>query len=47
MGRVVKGIDNLEAIEGLFDDLKEGRQFGKLVVEIDPDSKGNQSRPRL
>lgn len=45
--RVVKGIDNLEAIEGLFDDLKEGRQFGKLVVDIDPDSRGYQGRPKL
>lgn len=47
MDRVVKGIENLEAIEGLFDDLKKGRQFGKLVVEINPDSSGNQGRPKL
>ena len=32
--RVVHDIYNLEAINELFDDLKEGRQFGKLVVEI-------------
>lgn len=45
--RIVKSIDNLKAIEGLFDDLKEGRQFGKLVVEIVPDSKGYQGRSKL
>ena len=45
--RVVNGIDNLEGIEGLFEDLKEGMQFGKLVVEIDNDDKGDQGRPNL
>ncbi|KAI0200127.1 hypothetical protein F4808DRAFT_170117 [Astrocystis sublimbata] len=34
VSRVVKGLDNLEAIEGLYDDIREGRQFGKLVVLI-------------
>lgn len=32
--RVEHGIDNLEAIESLFDDLKAGKQFGKLIIEI-------------
>ena len=32
--RVVHGIENLEGIEGLFEDLKKGTQFGKLVVKI-------------
>lgn len=36
VSRVVKGLDNLEGIEGLFDDLIAGKQFGKLVVEIAP-----------
>ncbi|PGG96620.1 hypothetical protein GX51_07745 [Blastomyces parvus] len=34
ISRVVQGIDNLKAIEGLFDDMKNGSQFGKLVIEI-------------
>ncbi len=45
--RVVHGIDNLEGIEGLFEDLKEGRQFGKLVVEIDSNGKGGLGSPKL
>lgn len=32
--RTVRGLDILEAIEGLFEDLKAGRQFGKLVIEV-------------
>ena len=32
--RVVAGIDDLEGIDALFEDMKEGRQFGKLVVQI-------------
>ncbi|KAI1210000.1 oxidoreductase [Annulohypoxylon truncatum] len=34
VSRVVKGLDNIEAIDGLFDDMKNGKQFGKLVIEI-------------
>ena len=34
VSRVVKGLDNLEGIDGLFEDMKAGRQFGKLVVQI-------------
>jgi NADPH:quinone reductase-like Zn-dependent oxidoreductase len=34
VSRVVKGLDDLEAIDGLFKDMEEGKQFGKLVVEI-------------
>jgi D-arabinose 1-dehydrogenase-like Zn-dependent alcohol dehydrogenase len=33
ISRVVKGLD-LEKIDGLFDDMKAGSQFGKLVIEI-------------
>lgn len=44
---VVSGMDNLEAIEGLFDDLKEGRQFGKLVVEIHNHSTENLGTPKM
>lgn len=43
VSRVVKGLDNLEGIESLFDDMKEGRQFGKLVIQISDDD----SSPKL
>ena len=32
--RVVDGIENLEEIEGLFEDMRKGRHFGTLVVRI-------------
>ena len=34
ISKVAKGLDNLEGIEGLYDDMKNGSQFGKLVIEI-------------
>ena len=34
ISRVVSGIDNFDAIDGLFEDMKNATQFGKLVVEI-------------
>jgi D-arabinose 1-dehydrogenase-like Zn-dependent alcohol dehydrogenase len=34
VSRVVKGIDNIREIDQLFDEMKKGSQFGKLVVEI-------------
>lgn len=33
VSRVVQGFD-LDAINGLFEEMKKGSQFGKLVVEI-------------
>jgi D-arabinose 1-dehydrogenase-like Zn-dependent alcohol dehydrogenase len=33
VSRVVQGFD-LDAINGLFDEMKRGAQFGKLVVEV-------------
>ncbi|KAI1142995.1 oxidoreductase [Hypoxylon sp. FL0543] len=36
VSRVVKGLDNIEAIDGLFEDMRKGKQFGKLVIEITP-----------
>ncbi|KAL8314106.1 hypothetical protein RB593_007987 [Gaeumannomyces tritici] len=45
VSRAVRGLDNLDGIEGLFDDLKAGRQFGKLVIEIADGS--DKSPPRL
>ena len=35
ISRTVKGLDNLEAIDELFADMEAGKQFGKLVIEID------------
>ena len=35
VSRVVEGLDNIEGIDGLFEDMKAGRQFGKLVILID------------
>ncbi|KAI0512512.1 hypothetical protein F5B22DRAFT_615119 [Xylaria bambusicola] len=40
VSRVVKGLDNMSEIEGLYEDIREGRQFGKLIIEIVPDEKG-------
>ncbi|KAH6676828.1 hypothetical protein B0J14DRAFT_537604 [Halenospora varia] len=35
VSRVVKGgLENLEGIDGVFKEMSEGRQFGKLVVEV-------------
>ncbi|RYP27279.1 hypothetical protein DL768_011265 [Monosporascus sp. mg162] len=34
VSRVTRGLDDLAGIEALFEDIREGRQFGKLVVEI-------------
>ena len=39
VSRVTQGLD-IEAIDGLFDNMKRGSQFGKLVVEI---SRGGES----
>ncbi|TRX96097.1 hypothetical protein FHL15_002821 [Xylaria flabelliformis] len=34
ISRTVRGLDCVDAIDGLFDDMKVGKQFGKLVIEI-------------
>ncbi|KAF3482832.1 oxidoreductase [Arthroderma uncinatum] len=39
--KVIQGLDNIEAIDGLFDDMKKGSQFGKLVIEFG-DSSGSK-----
>lgn len=38
ISRVVSGLDNIEGIDSLFEDMKSGSQFGKLVIEINKDS---------
>ncbi|KAI9171009.1 alcohol dehydrogenase [Paramyrothecium foliicola] len=35
VSRTIKGLDNIQAIDGLFAEMEEGKQFGKLVIEID------------
>jgi len=37
ISRVVRGLD-LDAINDLFEDMKKGAQFGKLVIEISKES---------
>ena len=41
ISRVVKGLDNLKEIDTLFDDMKNGSQFGKLVIEIGQGQSGS------
>ncbi|KAI0396211.1 NAD(P)-binding protein [Xylariaceae sp. FL0594] len=41
VSRVAKGLDNLAEVEELFKDIREGNQFGKLVIEIVPDEKSD------
>ncbi|KAL8889533.1 MAG: hypothetical protein Q9215_003187 [Flavoplaca cf. flavocitrina] len=47
VGRVVAGINNLGGIDELFNDLNEGRQFGKLVVGMSDSNKVVQIGPKL
>ncbi|KFZ13460.1 hypothetical protein V502_06597 [Pseudogymnoascus sp. VKM F-4520 (FW-2644)] len=37
VSKVVDGLDNLEGVEGLFQDMKHGKQFGKLIIRIKKD----------
>ena len=37
ISRTVHGLSDLAAIDGLFEDMKKGSQFGKLVIEIGTD----------
>jgi D-arabinose 1-dehydrogenase-like Zn-dependent alcohol dehydrogenase len=43
VSRTVQGIDNIEGIDSLFEDMKSGSQFGKLVIEIAKDG-GSDSK---
>jgi len=38
VSKVVNGLDDLEGVEGLFQEMKEGKQFGKLVIRVKKDS---------
>lgn len=35
------GLDNLKGIDSLFEDMKAGKQFGKLVIEV---AKGQEAK---
>lgn len=37
VSRSVRGLENLDDINSLFEDMKHGKQFGKLVIEIASD----------
>ena len=41
VSRVVRGLD-LDAINGLFEDMKSASQFGKLVVEVSKEGGGSK-----
>ncbi|KAK8090922.1 zinc-type alcohol dehydrogenase-like protein YogA [Apiospora phragmitis] len=34
---VRSGLEDLDAIDGLYEDMRQGKQFGKLVIEISPE----------
>jgi D-arabinose 1-dehydrogenase-like Zn-dependent alcohol dehydrogenase len=42
ISRVVSGIDNLDGINGLFEDMKNASQFGKLVIEVSKDRESSK-----
>lgn len=44
ISRTIRGLDNLNAINGLFDDMRAGIQFGKLVIEISPGQEAPESK---
>ncbi|KFY23641.1 hypothetical protein V491_02464 [Pseudogymnoascus sp. VKM F-3775] len=37
VSKVTNGLDNLEGVEELFQEMKDGKQFGKLVIRINKD----------
>ncbi|KAK6067003.1 zinc-binding dehydrogenase [Seiridium cupressi] len=41
VSRTVKGLNNMGEIDGLFEDMRDGKQFGKLVIEISEFEGGN------
>ena len=42
VSRTVSGLDNLEGIDGLFEDMKSASQFGKLCIEISKDAEASK-----
>ncbi|CAG8974616.1 hypothetical protein HYALB_00009793 [Hymenoscyphus albidus] len=44
ISRTVKGIDNIKEIDELFEHMRDGSQFGKLVIDISADGNGGSSK---
>lgn len=44
ISRTVKGIENIKEIDELFEHMRDGSQFGKLVIEISADGNGGSSK---
>ena len=42
VSRTVSGLDNLDGINSLFEDMKSGSQFGKLVIEVAKESEASK-----
>lgn len=42
VSRTVSGLENLEGIDSLFEDMKSGSQFGKLVIEVAKDGESSK-----
>jgi len=42
VSKVARGLDNMEAIEELFEEMKKGSQFGKLVIQISREREGSK-----
>jgi NADPH:quinone reductase-like Zn-dependent oxidoreductase len=45
VSRAVCGLDDVAAIDGLFEDMRKGAQFGKLVVVFDQGESANEAMP--
>lgn len=45
VSRIVKGIENFSEVEELFRELREGKQFGKLVIQIHDEGLTKNQRP--
>ncbi len=41
VSKIVNGLDNIPEVEGLFEEMKNGNQFGKLVIQIARGSSSN------
>jgi len=42
VSRTVSGLENLDGINSLFEDMKAGSQFGKLVIELVQDRESSK-----
>lgn len=44
VSRSVSGLDNIEGIDSLFEDMKSSSQFGKLVIQV---AKDDEAKSKL